>query len=437
MVRSSDPKYHKEQITMTFFNKSGDIKQTVKLIYTRFKKPIYYSLVMALLLFSSYYTFRHFLPKRIVPGGFITGKVEIGTVLSTVDAQGIVAPENEVFLRAFSGGVIKKIVNSPGSHIKAGDVIVTLDTEQITKDIENNMDQLDVMKNNLWKNRLNATSTKVDLEYNMEMKKLNIATLKSDLADQEQLLEVGGISPAKIEKTRQELVIADMELKTTQQKNTIRLKQLDAEEEGLLLQIAMKEKEILEKNETLSKMTIRAPSAGIVLNIYKKEGEKVSSDELLAQISNMTSFKINASISEDFADIVKTGGSVSARVNEENLDGAIGRVLPVIENNKVNFEVFLKESSHPDLIPNLKANLKVATARKDSVLRINIGEAFSHSEKQFVFVIKGKKAVRKEIVTGLKGTEYMEIVTGLKPGDEIILSDISSFRHMKEVEIEN
>jgi HlyD family secretion protein len=293
------------------------------------------------------------------------------------------------------------------------------------------------LKNNLVKNRLNATSTKVDLEYNIEMKKLSITSLKSDLADQEQLLEVGGISPAKIEKTRQELVIANMELETTQQRNTIRQKQLDAEEEGLLLQIAMKEKEIEEKRETLSKMTILAPSAGIVLNIYKKEGEKVSSDELLAQISNMTSFKINASISEESADIVKTGGEVMAVVNKEYLSGKIGRVLPVIENNKVNFEIFLQESSNPDLIPNMKVGLKIPVARRDSVLRIPNGEAFNNSEKQYVFIVKGGQAIRKEIITGLKGSDYMEIISGANIGDMLIMSDVSSFRHMKEVEIEN
>jgi HlyD family secretion protein len=395
-------------------------------------------LVMTVLVFySALFTFRYFIPARIVPGGFVSGIVDTGPVLCAVEAEGIVAPENEVFLRAYSSGVVKKIVNSPGSHIKAGDILLLLDTDQVENEIENDTDQLDVMKNNLWKNRLNATSTKVDLEYNMEMKKLNITSLKSDLTDQEQLLEVGGISPAKIEKTRQELVIADMELKTTQQKNTIRLKQLDAEEEGLLLQIAMKEKEIEEKKVTLSKMTVRAPSAGIVLNIYKKEGEKVNSDELLAQISNMTSFKINASIKEDFADIVKTGGDVTAKVNTENLEGKIGRVLPVIENNKVNFEVFLEQSSHPDLIPNLKVNIRVATARKDSVLRISKGEAFNNSEKQYVYVVKGSKANRKEIITGLKGNDFMEIISGVNVGDIIITSDISSFRHMREVEIEN
>jgi HlyD family secretion protein len=415
--------------------KYNRLMMIVKQVYPNWKKPIYYGIAMALLLFSAFYSLRHFSPKRVVPDGLITGKADTGTVLNTLDAQGVVVPENEVFLRAYSAGVIKEIINSPGSHIKTGDVILLLETDQIKTDIENAMDQLEVMKNNLWKNQLNTTSTKVDLEYNMEMKKLNIASLKSDLADQEQLLEVGGISPAKIEKTRQELVIAEMELKTTQQKNTIRLKQLDAEEEGLLLQIAMKEKEIEMMNETFSKMTIKAPSSGIVLNIYHKEGEKVNSDELIAQISNMTTFKLNASISEDFADIVKTGGEVTVEVNKEFLSGQIGRVLPVIENNKVNFEVFLVESNHPGLIPNMNIVVKVIKERRDSVLRIPTGEAFNKLEKQYVFVSKGDKAYRKEIITGLKGSNYIEIISGINAGDEIILSDISSFRHMKEVEI--
>jgi len=425
---------------MNNIRKDGGFLRIVKKIYTRMKKTVSYAIwtfVIVLIIFSAFYTFRHFIPKSIVPGGFITGKVDTGPVLRTVEAQGIVVPENEVLLRAYSGGVIKKIINSPGSHIKAGEVILLLDTEQTEKEVENAEDQLDVMKNNLSKNRLLIKSTKLDLEYNMELKKLNIATLKSDLADQEQLLEVGGISPAKIEKTRQELIIAGMELDNTQQKNTIRLKQIDAEEEGLLLQIKMKEKEIEEKKLALLKMTIRTPSSGIVLNIYGEEGEKINSGELLAQISNMTSFKINASVSEDFADLVKTGGEVMAELNKDYIPGKIGRVLPVVENNKVNFEIFLQESSHPDLIPNMKVGLKITVARRDSVIRIHNGLAFNDYEKQFVYIVKGNKAIRKEIITGLKGSDYMEIVSGVNVGDMLILSDISSFRHMKEVDIEN
>ena len=76
-------------------------------------------------------------------------------------------------------------------------------------------------------------ATKVDLDYNVQVKNLRIASLKSELADQEQLLEVGGISPARFEKTRQELELAEKDLFMLKEKNSIRLEQLEADEEGL------------------------------------------------------------------------------------------------------------------------------------------------------------------------------------------------------------
>ena len=103
------------------------------------------------------------------------------------------------------------------------------------------------------------------MSYNEEVKKLKITSLKSQLADQEQLLEVGGISPARIEQTKQEITLAEKDLKTLNEKNSIRLKQLETEEQGLLLQIRMQEKDLKEKQGLLEKMSIKAPSSGIIL----------------------------------------------------------------------------------------------------------------------------------------------------------------------------
>lgn len=402
------------------------------------KKTAYYVsalVIIALMIFAAYYTFRYIIPTRLEPGEFITSRVDRGTVMKLVEAEGIVEPENEVLLRSYSEGVIKRIVNSPGSHVKPGEIILLMDTEPISKDIENAEDQLEVMRNNLQRNRLNARSTRVDLDYNVEMKKLKIASIESELADQKQLLDVGGISPARIAKTEQELVLAKKDLETTLEKNSIRLKQLETEEEGTLLQINMKEKELEDKKESLDKMVIKAPSAGIVLNIYGKEGEKFRAGDLMIQMSDMTSFKINGTIDEKYAEYVKTGGKVFARIDQELLPGQIGRVKPVIENNKIAFDVYLDQNSHPKLIPNLRLNLSVVSAQADSVLRIRKGNAFSGSGQQNVFVIEEDKAIRRSVNFGLDGSDFLEITSGLSEGDEVINSDISSFRHMKEVEI--
>ena len=106
----------------------------------------------------------------------------------------------------------------------------------------------EVITNNLEKNRLNAESIKADLSYNAETKKLKISSIKSTLVDQKQLLEVGGISQAKYDATKQELVLAEKELNLVKQKNAIKLAQLEAEEKGLILQIEMQQKELKRNN---------------------------------------------------------------------------------------------------------------------------------------------------------------------------------------------
>jgi len=121
------------------------------------------------------------------------------------------------------------------------------------------------MENDLQKNHLNARSIRVDLDYNADVKNLKITSLKAEIADQEQLLKVGGISPALFEQTRQELVLAEKDLKMTQEKNSIRLKQLEAEEQGLQLQIDMRNKDLEHKLQLLDQLNIKAPSNGIIL----------------------------------------------------------------------------------------------------------------------------------------------------------------------------
>jgi HlyD family secretion protein len=379
---------------------------------------------------------RFFLPTTLDEGEFETAIVNRGTVIESIAAEGVVEPGSEVLILSPASSIITRIVREAGSHVKAGQAILVLDPEPIEAEIERIQDQLQVKQNNLRKNRLNARSTKVDLDYNVEVKNLAIASLKSELVDQEQLLEVGGISPARFEKTKQELALADKDLEMILEKNSIRLKQLETEEEGLLLQIQIQEKELADKMELLDQMIVRAPSSGIVLSVSAKEGEKVNTDRLLVTMSDLTTFKIKASINDEYSGSVKTGKEVIILVDHEMLSGKIGNIHPVIMDNKLVFDVFLEQSNHEKLISNLKVDLLVVNARKDSVLRIQNGPAFNKGEKQEVFAIANQIAMRQEIITGLIGDGYMEIISGVEEGDRIIISDISSFRHMKEVEIE-
>jgi HlyD family secretion protein len=399
------------------------------------RKRIALFIILLIFTFSAFYlVYRFLMPGPLKPGEYKTSILDYGPVFTSVPASGIVNPKNEVLLLSPSSSIISKIYVAPGSHVSKGDVILSLDPRATLQEIESLKDQLGIMENDLQKNRLNARSVRVDLDYNAEVKNLKISSLKTEIGDQEQLLKVGGISPALFEQTKQELVLAEKDLKTTQEKNSIRLKQLEADENGLLLQIEMRRKDLQTKMDLLQQLNIKAPSNGIILSIIGNEGEKIDRDKLLVRMSDLSNYKIKSSIENKYAEQLKTGGEVFAIIDNARLKGTIGSVSPVLTDKKINFDVFLDYSNFTKLIPNLEVDLMIVTRQKDSVLRVEKGPAFNKNKQQDVYIVRGNKALKVTIETGLVGTDYIEIISGLQKGDRVITSDISSFRHKKEVD---
>lgn len=363
--------------------------------------------------------------------------VEKGKVINPIKTSGVVEPESEVLIRCSYPSTIKKIIKEPGSRVQPGDLILVLDDQQIKLDIENLQDQLSLKKNSLEKNNLAESSTKIDLKYTEEVKKLNITSLKSQLSDEEQLVEVGGISPAKIEKTKQEIALAEKELLTLKEKNSIRIKQLRAEEEGLLLGIQIQEKELNEKMAALDQMNVKSHASGIVLSIGNKPGEKVSKDQVLVRISDLSSFKISGSIDEKLADFVKTGTQIYAVFEDTTLYGHIGIVSPIIENGKIQFNVHLEQSSHSKLIPHQNIELWVAKNFKDNALRIKNIPQFDKSKPEFLYILQDGKAVKTKVSIGYVSPDYIEINEGVKEGDLIVVPSAGyhQFKNLNEVAV--
>lgn len=362
--------------------------------------------------------------------------VEIGNVTRSFQGEGIVIPQSEVIILSPAASIIKEILKEVGSHVDANEPVIILDPTPIQAEIDNIQDQLEMKENSLRKNHLSARSTKVDLDYNVQVKNLRIASLKSELADQEQLLEVGGISPAKFEKTKQELELAEKDLIMITEKNSIKLQQLEADEEGLRLQIDMQEKVLAAKQEALSKMIIRAPSAGIILTIRGKVGEKVNTDRLLIEMSDLTNFKIQGKVDDDFSEQVKTGTKVYVGLDNENLLGVIGSVNPVIRDRMIEFDVNLQESNHFKLRPNLTVDLNIVRAERDSVLRISRGPAIGRGRDHQVYVINSGEAALRDIKTGLKTDDFVEVLEGLEEGERVVVSDISSADMLDPLELQ-
>ncbi len=352
-----------------------------------------------------------------------TSVVDRGQVVIPIEATGVVEPENEVIILSPSNSIIRKINKEPGSRANKGEVIIELDDKTTRDEIEQISDQLEVKSNSLERSRLEGQMARIDLDYNVEVKKLRIASIKAQLADEEQLLSVGGISSAKMDETKQNLVLAEKDLDVVLKKNTIRLKQMKTEENGLNLQIEIQKKQLADKIELLGKLNIKAPSAGIILSISGKEGEKVGNDKMLITISDLSTFKIKGLIDEKYSEYVKTGNSVFILLENEKLIGSIGNITPTVADNKIQFNVHLERSNNPKLIPNQTVQLQVLKSMKNEVLRISANNNFKVNAEQTVQVLDSGNVVTRTVFFGIKGADYQEVISGLSVGEKVILSD--------------
>lgn len=350
--------------------------------------------------------------------------VDRGLVYASVDASGVVEPENEVLMLSPVSSIIKEIRKEPGTRVQKGEVLIELDDETTRAEIELITDQLEVKCNSLERSKLDAQMTRIDLDYNIEVKKLRITSIKTQLADEEQLLSVGGISSAKIDETKQNLVLAEKDLAIAQKKNSIRLNQLKTEESGLNLQIEIQKKQLVDKIALLDQLKIKAPSDGIVMSVAGKKGEKVGTDKMLVTLSDLTTFKIRGLIEEKNSEFVKTGNPVLIVADNTELKGIVGNVTPSVAENKIQFNVHLEENSNQRLIPNQTVRLKVLKTMRENVLRVKSANKFKENSEQQVYVIESGEKVSRTVNFGIKGIGYLEVISGLNEGEQVVLSDV-------------
>jgi HlyD family secretion protein len=110
-------------------------------------------------------------------------------------------------------------------------------------------------------------------------------------------------------------------------------------------------------------------------------------------------------------------------------------VSPAIRDKKVEFDVYLEQSNHWKLRPNMTLPIQVVLNRADSVMRVKYGPSLQRTSDFDIYKVEGDIAVKRRIRTGLMGDNYIEIQSGAEPGDQLIISDVSLFRNRDKVEI--
>ncbi|MFC2102672.1 efflux RND transporter periplasmic adaptor subunit, partial [Bacteroidota bacterium] len=140
-------------------------------------------------------------------------------------------------------------------------------------------------------------------------------------------------------------------------------------------------------------------------------------------------------ISDLYADRIFQGQEALVKINNQELKGRIVTIQPAVTNGFIAFTVALSDKSNTNLRPHLKVDVYPIIASKKDVILLPNEAAFTGASEQVLFVIKEGKAYRKDVTTGLSNYEYIEILTGIDAGDEVIVSNMKEYKRRKSIPI--
>jgi len=379
------------------------------------------------------------LPALVTPaisrGQVRIAAAEVGPIEAVISATGTVVPEVEQVISSPVDARVLRILKTAGATLHAGDPLVTLDVSETRLAVDKLTQDREIKANEQAQKRLALNKQLIDLDGQIEVKRLQLQSFRQQLERDRALSREGLLSTELFRKSELAVTQAEIELKQLEQSREAAQISNKNEVEGLSLQMAQLTGAEVQAKRTLDLASPRADRDGVLTWALTQEGAAIHKGDVIARIADLRSFRVDATVSDAHATELSAGLPVIVRVNDETLEGRISTVLPTIQNGVVSIQVALSDRAHASLRSNLRVDVLVVTARKPRVVRIKRGPFATGAGVQQVFVVRGDRGIRRPVRFGLASFDYFEVVDGLAPGESAIISDMSDYVRAKEVRI--
>ena len=142
-------------------------------------------------------------------------------------------------------------------------------------------------------------------------------------------------------------------------------------------------------------------------------------------------------IADTYGDRVAAGGKAIVKIGSEKLEGTISSVTPLSKNGVISFTVQLTNDSHKRLRSGLKTDVYVMNAVKEDVMRIANASYYVGRGDYELFVLDSEnEIVKRKVKLGDSNFVFVEVISGLQPGDQVVVSDMSSYKNKNKLKVE-
>jgi len=366
--------------------------------------------------------------------------VKRGSVLRQVRGLGTLVPmEGSIqFLPAVTEGRVDKILQLPGAQVKADTILLELSNPQLTQEALDSEWKLKASEAD-YKNLQVQLGSQVLAQKSLSAQaqsEYSQAKMQSDIDTE--LAKLGVISELSHK-------VSSQKAEEMSTRNDIEKQRLTNSSEVLKAQLQAKQAEVEEfraladlKKSQLDRLRVRAGIDGVLQEQTLKIGQYVTPGTTLAKVVQPQRLKAELKIAETQAKDIQLAQPASVDTHNGVIPGHVVRIDPSVVNGTVTVDVALDSALPQGARPDLSVDGTIDLEKMQNVLYV--GRPAFGQEQSTVGMFKvepdGSNAVRAQVKLGRSSVNTVEILQGLKEGDQVILSDMSRWDNFDRVRLE-
>ncbi|HVS81912.1 MAG TPA: HlyD family efflux transporter periplasmic adaptor subunit [Pyrinomonadaceae bacterium] len=354
--------------------------------------------------------------------------VKRGQMLREVRGNGTLVPQVTRWVPAPAEGRVEKILVQAGVQVGAGTVIVelsnplmeqqTLDAEFQVKAAEADQESLRVRLESENMTQQSATAS-INAEYSQA---------KIQLDTDEVLAKQGLVAELLLKISRVKVQDLANRLRVEQQRLAIAGKATKAQMNAQAARIQQLRTLAKLKKDQVEALKVRAGTNGVLQVVAVQEGQQVTPGVNIARVADPASLKAELKIAETQIKDVRVGQPVAVDTRNGIIQGRVSRIDPAAREGTFVVDAELTGPLPGSARPDLSVDGTIELERLNNVLYVG-RPAFGQGQQtvgMFRLTPDGQEAVRTQVALGRSSVSTIEIVSGLKEGDQVILSDTST-----------
>jgi HlyD family secretion protein len=346
-----------------------------------------------------------------------------------ITVPGTVEPISTIFLDAQEGGRVEEKLVEEGAMVKKGEVILRLSNPDLYLNILNSEGQLAEKENFLRNTQITMEQEKLSINRELVTLKYDIERKERNYKQNEMLIKDNLISQEEYLRSKEDLdmAIKSRELYIERQKQDSLFRTVNIE--TIKSDLINMRKNLSMVRERVKNLNVTAPVDGELGLLTPEIGQSIARGENMGQINVLTSYKVTAQIDEHYIDRVRAQLNGTLDRQGKNYNLTVRRVYPEVRNGTFKIDMIFRDTMPNNIRTGQTYYISLQLGQPKTSVLVPIGGFFQETGGQWIYVLDptGSYAIKREISIGRKNPKYYEVLSGLEPGEKVIVSGYETF----------